>query len=73
MAAAASRRFTNEVGNEIEVDVVLGRPDGYCLLSIASRHSCLEGYVTRMELERVRDVLNEVLPPPDGPEFGLRS
>ncbi len=56
-----NRKFINEGGNEIEIDVALGKPGCLCRFSISSRDSTLESYTTRMELEYLRGAIEEVL------------
>ncbi len=59
----SSRKFVNEVGNAIEIHVALGDgPSNLCRLMMISPHSTMENYATRMELEQLRDAINEVLP-----------
>lgn len=52
------REFTNEVGNPILIEVSTGVH--LCKFAVMGPDSSLEGYVTRMELEQLRDALNEV-------------
>lgn len=56
-----SRTFTNEVGNKIEIYVALGAaPDKLCRLTMTGPNSTTDNYTTRMELEQLRDALNDV-------------
>lgn len=58
----ANRKFTNEVGNRIEIYVALGAtPECFCRLAMYGPHSEIENYTTRMELEQLRDALTEAL------------
>jgi hypothetical protein len=63
----ATRKFINEVGNEIEVYIALGAaPDRLCRMTISGPHSEVDNYTTRMELEQLRDALNEAIPMIEG-------
>ena len=61
--ASARREFANEVGNHIEIEVVIGEPGCLCRLSMFGPHTSVDNYTTRMELEQLRDAINEALPP----------
>lgn len=60
--STVSKRFINEFGNEIVLEVALGiTPDRLCRLTLLGPDSGIENYTTRMELEQLRDALNEAL------------
>lgn len=59
----AQREFVNEGGNKIHIVVALGKPGCLCRMCIYGPHSEIESYTTRMELEQLRDAINEVMPP----------
>lgn len=58
----ADRKFINELGNAIEINVELGAPGCLCRFGLHGPDSSIESYTTRMELEQLRDALNEALP-----------
>lgn len=64
--AYANREFVNEVGNQIGVGAAVGNdPTKLCRFYLHGPHSTVESYTTRMELQQLRDVLVELLGPPD--------
>lgn len=59
----ATRHFTNEVGNPIEIEVATGDPNCLCRMALIGPGSMIESYTTRMEMEQLRDALVEALGP----------
>ena len=61
MPASTTRRFINEVGNEIVVEVAFGDPGKLCRLAIIGPKSTIESYVTPLELRALHSALNEII------------
>lgn len=57
----AVRKFVNELGNEIVIDVTISDPGRRCLLSMEGPSSMVESYMTRAEMEHLCDALTEAL------------
>ena len=59
MSMTATRRFTNEVGNEITIEVAIGEPGCLCRFAILGPDSTIESYVTRSELWQLQSAIRE--------------
>lgn len=61
MTGSAILRFTNEVGNEIVIEVVQNGPKNFARFSLSGPDSTIESYLTHMELTKLREACNLAL------------
>jgi hypothetical protein len=59
MTGSATRRFINEVGNEITIEVSFGDAGKLCRFAIIGPESSIESYVTRTELWELQSTIRQ--------------